>query len=107
MRINLATPFAEKDLVKALRARWDGVKKCWYITDVEDLTPFLRWIPDAKNFQAASGVADKPPKAIKKQSSKKPSTTKPPSAHMLTVPLPHCGCNVLAWEHCQHTANTR
>ena len=46
MRINLVTPFAEKDAVKALGARWDAAKKVWYITDVADLTPFLRWIPD-------------------------------------------------------------
>jgi hypothetical protein len=46
MRINLVTPFAEKDAVKALGARWDAGKKVWYITDVADLTPFLRWIPD-------------------------------------------------------------
>jgi hypothetical protein len=27
MRINLVTPFAEKDAVKALGARWDAAKK--------------------------------------------------------------------------------
>jgi hypothetical protein len=42
MRINFVTPFAEKDAVKALGARWDAAKKCWYITDVADLTPFTR-----------------------------------------------------------------
>nr|MDP2192790.1 DUF5710 domain-containing protein [Rhodoferax sp.] len=36
MRINLVTPFAEKDAVKALGARWDAAKKIWYITDVAD-----------------------------------------------------------------------
>ena len=50
MRINLVTPFAEKDVVKALGARWDATKKLWYIVDVADLTPFLRWIP---NMEAA------------------------------------------------------
>ncbi len=48
MRINLVTPFAEKDAVKALGARWDPAKKVWYINDVADLTPFQRWIPDRK-----------------------------------------------------------
>ena len=42
MRINLDCPYAEKDQAKALGARWDG--KTWYIIDVEDLTPFMRWI---------------------------------------------------------------
>ena len=42
----LSTPFGEKASVKALGARWDATQKVWYITDVGDLTPFLRWIPD-------------------------------------------------------------
>ena len=37
IRINLVTPFSEKDAVKALGARWDQVKKLWYIVDVADL----------------------------------------------------------------------
>ncbi len=55
MRINLVTPFAEKDAVKALGARWDAAKKLWYITDVADLSPFMRWIP---NLEAASEPTD-------------------------------------------------
>ena len=34
MRINLVTPFAEKDAVKARGARWDAAKTVWYITDL-------------------------------------------------------------------------
>jgi hypothetical protein len=34
MRINLVTPFADEDAVKALEARWDAAKKVWYITVV-------------------------------------------------------------------------
>ncbi len=55
MRINLVTPFAEKDAVKSLGARWDAVKKVWYITDVADLTPFMRWIPDLEKATEKSG----------------------------------------------------
>lgn len=44
MRINLQCPFSEKDKAKALGAKWDAEKRCWYIVDVEDLTPFMRWI---------------------------------------------------------------
>lgn len=84
MRINLKTPFAEKDAVKALGARWDAAQKLWYIVDVTDLTPFLRWIPNGDTTQA-----------------------KPPPTP-LTAPthndVPHCGCNVLPWEDCAHTA---
>jgi hypothetical protein len=45
MRISLVTPFAEKDALKALGARWDATKKVWYVSDVAKLTPFLGWIP--------------------------------------------------------------
>jgi beta-lactamase regulating signal transducer with metallopeptidase domain len=89
MRINLVAPFAEKDAVKALGARWDPAKKLWYITDVADLTPFARWIPDLKS--ATKNIA---PVAL----SRGPITTGS------TTPVMHCGCNVLPWEDCQHTA---
>ncbi len=49
MRIDLKVPFAEKDSAKALGARWDAAKKNWYVKDVAELTPFLRWIPDVKD----------------------------------------------------------
>jgi Domain of unknown function (DUF5710) len=91
MRINLVAPFAEKDAVKALGARWDPVNKLWYITDVTDLTPFSRWIPDMK---AATENKIKAPVAL----SRGPITTG--SSTLVT----HCGCNVLPWEDCQHTA---
>jgi hypothetical protein len=52
MRINLTTPFSDKDAAKALGAKWDGKRKVWYIVDVADLTPFMRWIPD---LAAAAG----------------------------------------------------
>ena len=42
MRINLSTPFADKVKAKALGARWDSVRKNWYIVDVADLPRSLR-----------------------------------------------------------------
>jgi hypothetical protein len=86
MRINLVTPFAEKDAVKALGARWDGAQKIWYVVDVADLTPFTRWIPDM-------AVAAKPPAK--------------PSQGVITksaVVRSRCGCKVLPWEDCEHSA---
>ncbi len=44
MRINLSCPYSQKDEARALGARWDSIKRVWYIVDVEDLTPFMRWI---------------------------------------------------------------
>ena len=86
MRINLITPFAEKDQVKALGARWDSQKKVWYIKDVEDLSPFERWIPDTPAVQKPSGQTRNANRSI--------DTSPPP---------PHCGCDVLPWEPCIHT----
>lgn len=93
MRINLVTPFAEKDSAKALGARWDSTKKLWYIVDVADLTPFLRWIPDVDAATAETVESLAP---IKR------------SAGVITTSTPkrpHCGCTVHAWEDCPHSGN--
>lgn len=99
MRINLVTPFAEKDAVKALGARWDGAQKIWYIVDVADLTPFTRWIPDMAVAANASGggVAQKlTPKPLAKAS--------PGVITKSAVVASSCGCKVLPWEDCEHSA---
>lgn len=100
MRINLVTPFAEKDAAKALGARWDSTKKLWYIVDVADLTPFLRWIP---NLEAATqesvgsdAQATRPAEAGQIRRSARVITTS-------AVAVAHCGCKVRPWEDCDHT----
>jgi hypothetical protein len=99
MRINLVTPFAEKDAVKALGARWDAAKKCWYIVDVADLTPFARWIPDV---EAVTGVADGiSPPAKPKFSMPAPAIAATPAS---ANDKADCGCAVLPWDDCIHTA---
>lgn len=99
MRINLVTPFAEKDAVKALGARWDAAKKIWYITDVADLTPFLRWIPALEAAKGrAEGNGTGPTTSAAEVPTSKGITTKP------AAEVPHCGCKVLPWEDCVHTA---
>jgi hypothetical protein len=101
MRINLVTPFAEKDTVKALGARWDAAKKVWYITDVADLTPFLRWIPDLVGATESTAAAS---------AQKSASTTVATIGRsegvitMSSVEITCCDCKVLPWEDCEHTA---
>jgi len=98
MRINLTTPFAEKDAVKALGARWDAAKKVWYIMDVADLSPFARWIPDLEGATENSTGAAIP---LMKNASKVQCT----QSHVRSmIEVPHCGCDVLPWEDCEHTA---
>ena len=93
MRINLKTPFAEKDDAKALGARWDPQRKCWYIQDVKDLAPFARWLP-----QDGGGAGGAPAKASRPAASAGGTRTGPAQL------APHCGCDVLPWEPCAHTA---
>lgn len=102
MRINLVTPFVEKDSVRALGARWDGTKKCWYIVDVADLTPFLRWIP---NMEAAMAGSTDGEKRLTKDASKNQLNE---FKGLKTGPteVSHCGCDVLPWEDCVHTAKS-
>lgn len=45
MRTDLNVPYAEKDKAKRLGARWDIARRVWFVVDVENLEPFLRWIP--------------------------------------------------------------
>jgi Domain of unknown function (DUF5710) len=103
MKINLVSPFAEKDAAKALGARWDSAKKTWYVTDVADLTPFQRWIPNmeadtATAFAATRRTAPRTPQVLTEES--KGAITGP------SLDVPHCGCEVLPWEDCVHTATS-
>ena len=102
MRINLVTPFAEKDAAKGLGARWDATRKIWYITDVADLTPFLRWIPDmaAATAQAAGAPASPASGAARPAARRSEAAVNTRSV----VAVPHCGCEVLPWEDCVHSA---
>ena len=43
--IDLDVPHHEKDLAKALGARWDPRRKVWYVVKHEDLTLFSKWLP--------------------------------------------------------------
>ena len=101
MRINLVTPFAEKDAAKALGARWDSAKKTWYITDVVDLTPFQRWIP---NMEVATANATAGTTRTASRTQNVPAEASKGVISGPSIEVPHCGCDVLPWEDCVHTA---
>ncbi len=44
----LNVPFEDKDQVKALGARWDNDRKCWYAPKGADLSKFTNWMGDGK-----------------------------------------------------------
>lgn len=54
--ILLKVPYAEKDEAKALGARWNPTRKCWYVPDGKDSEPFARWI--AEGAAAAAAASD-------------------------------------------------
>ena len=57
--ILLKVPYAEKDEAKALGARWNPTRKCWYVPDGKDNAPFARWIA-AGAAEAADGTPQVP-----------------------------------------------
>jgi hypothetical protein len=52
--ILLKVPYAEKDEAKALGARWNPTRKCWYVPDGKDNAPFARWIAEGAATEAPS-----------------------------------------------------
>jgi hypothetical protein len=56
--IDLEVPYQEKELAKALGARWNPQRKVWYVVDRDDLTPFAKWLPRPPqiNHRAASYI---------------------------------------------------
>lgn len=41
----LTVDFKEKNDVKALGARWDGLQRQWYVPEGRELGPFTQWLP--------------------------------------------------------------
>ncbi len=50
----LKVPYAEKDEAKALGARWNPTRKCWYVPDGKDAEPFARWATGAAPSEAGA-----------------------------------------------------
>lgn len=44
--VALSVPFAEKDVAKALGAKWDGERKVWLVKRQADMSQFARWMKD-------------------------------------------------------------
>lgn len=94
MRINLKVPFSQKDAAKELGARWDATRKIWYVVDPECLEVFSDWMPQAEAAPAPHGAAGA-------QSTARAGVVTGPAT---IVPL--CHCNVLPWEHCEHSVKS-
>jgi hypothetical protein len=53
-KIYLNVPFTQKDEAKALGARWDAVKKKWFVPAERDIALFAKW------QQAETGTVESP-----------------------------------------------
>jgi hypothetical protein len=82
--IVLKVPYAEKDEAKALGARWNPTRKCWYVPDGKDAEPFARWV--------AEGGAAGPANAGDKASSSRDAHGAKPVVGANYVALDHA-CN--------------
>ena len=54
-KIYLAVPYGEKNVAKALGARWDAEKKSWYAASEADADKLSRWTPDRQTAAIAVG----------------------------------------------------
>jgi len=46
MALYLNVPYKQKDQAKALGAKWDTIKKKWYVPDTKDYEKFHKWFSD-------------------------------------------------------------
>ena len=56
----LTVPYAQKDAVKALGARWDAANKKWYVSTDKDLALFKQWQPQAGALDLPATTTGKP-----------------------------------------------
>ena len=56
----LTVPYAQKDAVKALGARWDAANKKWYVSADKDLALFKQWQPQAGAVDLSATTTVKP-----------------------------------------------
>lgn len=85
MRIDLNVPYSQKERAKLYGAKWDSVKKTWYVIDPENMSPLKEWL--------------KKPEAHEQG----PLFDEPLQVGRPDV-IPDCRCaHVAPWEHCEHS----
>jgi hypothetical protein len=106
MRVRLNVPYEEKDIVKAMGARWDIKKKTWYINDTFDLHLFAKWLANLKLLK---------PKKPFKYREPKPRIKDPNEIRVLSYQTHGitksnkmiCDCVTPPWELCPHSKNAK
>lgn len=101
MRTNLVVPFAEKDRAKKLGARWDAVRKVWYVEGIENIEAFAEWMPGGPT-KSAAGTGKSSPSARPASARQPKQSVAAKSAGVITganvVPVP---CDCLPWVGCE------
>jgi hypothetical protein len=96
MRTDLKVPFSEKDEAKNLGARWDGIRKTWYIENSSFLPNFAKWLPLPPSSEASD--------AFKSKTLEKVGDSGPVMVGNTHSPrLNACDCTLM-WE-CEHCRN--
>lgn len=91
MRINLKVPFAQKEAAKELGARWDPVRKVWYVVDPACMEVFSDWMPDGAMASVEAAVS-------RPASGQRPGVVTGAAGFQLL-----CSCATPPWEHCPHS----
>lgn len=77
----LNVPFAEKDVAKALGARWDAEIKKWYVPAKVECAPFVKWLVTAGSSVTITNTAK-----AQASSQKNPPSSKQGGVGVVTQP---------------------
>lgn len=120
MRINLNVPYSEKDHAKRCGAKWDAAGRTWYVENVENLGPLMRWIPSHLKQQSvavqelklvhAPTISGAKMRKMKKAEQRKQKIKEAKNTHFIAGPvtqrtdfsLRDTGCDCPPWDWCQH-----
>jgi hypothetical protein len=120
MRIDLTVPYAEKDQAKRWGAKWDAARRTWYIENVQNLAPLMRWMPEhlkrpsgtppTLQLEHAPPVSGAKLRKLKKAEQRKKQREVARNTHFIAGPVtPRTdfsmfdpGCSCVPWEWCEH-----
>jgi len=57
-RVELSVPYAEKDVAKALGAKWDVANKLWYLPEGIASEPFRKWLSNPRSLARRFNVTN-------------------------------------------------
>lgn len=104
-RVYLAVPFAEKEDAKRHGARWNPVRRQWWVNQ-EDLAKhpgIRRWIVDNDSLAARAKEVLNFNESAAGREHRDSVMSAPVFSPATTFDLAVCACSMPPWEHCEHT----